>query len=157
MHPVEAKWTNLRIPLESTGAQRTAAIHSFAMSPKHGWTHGCCQDLPQVVPKLLSAAHAPVCSSMGPTKQTVPETEGVCRELESSCSARDMLFPEHCSHQPPTEPHTPHGPRLPGSEMLPEQMYHYTHIIHVQTHTVQTPTHTPKRITYAHFQACSSV
>lgn len=64
----------------------------------------------------------------------------------SSCSARDMLFPELCSHQPPTEPHTPHGPRLPGSEMLPEQMYRYTRIIRVQTHS--TNTHTRQSISH---------
>lgn len=49
-----------------------------------------------------------------------------------------MLF--LCSLQPPTEPHTPHGPRLPETEMLPEQMYHDPHIIHLQS----TNTHTPK-------------
>lgn len=57
---------------------------------------------------------------------------------ESSCNARAMLF--LCSLQPPTEPHTPHGPRLPETEMLPEQMYHDPHIIHLQS----TNTHTPK-------------
>lgn len=58
----------------------------------------------------------------------------------NSCSARDMLFPELRFHQPPTEPHTPHGPRLPGTEMLLGQMYRDTHINHAQTHSANTHT-----------------
>lgn len=50
-----------------------------------------------------------------------------------------------CSHQPPTEPHTPHGPRLPGTKMSPEQMYHDTHIKHKEPHKYKHP-HTSQSI-----------
>lgn len=49
--------------------------------------------------------------------------------------------PSSSSHQPPTEPRTPHEPRLPAAEMLPEQMYRDAHIIHVQTHSTNTHAH----------------
>lgn len=56
----------------------------------------------------------------------------------------NVLFPKLHSHQPPTEPHTQHEPRLSGTE----QMYHDTHIVHVQrrganTHTRQSMSHRP--------------
>lgn len=78
-----------------------------------------------------------------------PCTETRCVQAssaESSRSARDVLFPERRSHQPPTEPHTPHGPRLPGTEMLLEQMYRNSHITHTQTHS--TNTHTRQSISH---------
>lgn len=58
---------------------------------------------------------------------------------------RAAAMPELCYsfapfNHPRSHPHTPHGPRLPETEMLPEQMYHDPHIIHLQS----TNTHTPK-------------
>ena len=65
--------------------------------------------------------------------------------------------PSSSSHQPPTEPHTPHEPRLPAAETLPEQMYRDAHIIHAQTHSTNTHAHAKTHHICPLCKSCSSV
>lgn len=55
------------------------------------------------------------CSVRGSLLARKHDVFGGAPSAESSCGAGDALFPpSSCSHQPPTEPRSPHGPRLPG-------------------------------------------